>query len=820
MRGGSADDTFLFKNNSSISGTLTLGTGVSVLKTLQYDTSYTNSVSVNLRLSQATGINGFAPNGITDIGNITEVIGGSNVNNFLSSPNSTWNITGVNSGDVDLIIFSNFNNLIGGPTTDIFNINTGGQVSTITSGNGNNTYNLNGGDVTSSITGGTQNDIFVFSDNLGISGQIILPSSGGIKRLDYSAYSSLNPVSINLQTGAVTGVYGLNPGGISDTTKLTDIIAGQSVNDTITGFDLANTWHITANYVGTINGITFSNFEYLRGGSNNDLFIFDGQYQVTSIDGRGGSNQITGPMGAVWDVNANNAGTITTSAANPFQNIQILQGGSDNTFTVSANMTTINLGGGVNSFTIGGGTVTNVQGSNGSNSYYLNDGTITTLVGGTNVDNFYFNGSNVTNGIDGGSGDSTLFGPNTINTWNVDSLLPKPNSLITTTNTVRFSNIKNLIGGSVADNFYFNNTGSLLGIIDGNNSANNYLDYSAYTAGGITIDIPNHSATATNGIYNIQNFRGTGNINDTFNGPNVSAIWTVTATDGATVTGDVQTYTIADIANWNGGSIGDTFIMNESVGINVSGVLNDSAGKGILDYSSYNLGIYVDFSEGRATGIGPSIYPPEAGHISGFDEVTAGNGGELIGGAGNDTFRVINGISFVDGRGGINTLIGPNENKVWNITGSNSGNIVADQPITFINIQNLVGGNFDDTFMMVGSGNLNGYIDGGGGFNTLDYSEWGSEGWVNVFNHTAAGMLYWNNIQEFIGANVLTLELGKYYYTQNFIDFRDNNYKDLFLFMEYKDDLRTVISKNRFGIARKECLFPSFGKKIQEKVEK
>src|SRR5207245_2735476 len=73
----------------------------------------------------------------------------------------------------------------------------------------------------------------------------------------------------------------------------------------------------------------------------------------------------------------------------------------------------------------------------------------------------------------------------------------------------------------------------------------------------------------------------------------------------------------------------------------------------------------------------------------------------------------------LDGAGGNNTLAGPNQNDVWNITGANQGNIAGVVP-TFTNFQNLVGGTGADDFVLSPSAKITS-IDGGAGLDTLDY---------------------------------------------------------------------------------------------------
>ncbi len=101
---------------------------------------------------------------------------------------------------------------------------------------------------------------------------------------------------------------------------------------------------------------------------------------------------------------------------------------------------------------------------------------------------------------------------------------------------------------------------------------------------------------------------------------------------------------------------------------------------------------------------------------SSFDKVV------VLGKVGNFTLRIdatngspvpVDGIDFTGDPAAQNTLVGPNLNNTWTITGHNSGEL--DDPITFTNVQNLTGGNVGDLFTFVGAGAVSGVIHGGTG---------------------------------------------------------------------------------------------------------
>jgi Ca2+-binding RTX toxin-like protein len=72
----------------------------------------------------------------------------------------------------------------------------------------------------------------------------------------------------------------------------------------------------------------------------------------------------------------------------------------------------------------------------------------------------------------------------------------------------------------------------------------------------------------------------------------------------------------------------------------------------------------------------------------------------------------------VEGGAGNDTLVGPDRDSTWAITGTDAGTLNGE---AFASIENLSGGAGDDVFRFLG-GSISGVIDGGAGHNTLDYS--------------------------------------------------------------------------------------------------
>jgi filamentous hemagglutinin family protein len=717
--GGTDIDTFKVSNGGFISGNLD---GLTSLDTLDYS-AYTSPVTVTLGTNSqatATAIGG-------TVFNIENLIGGTSGNNTLIGANivNNWNITGANSGDVNDITFSAFQNLIGAGDTDNFILGTLGSVSTIdgnaginnlVGANTVNTINItenNSGNVNNAIafsniqnlTGGTNSDTFKFSDGKSISG--IINGNAGFDTLDYSAYTS--PLTLNL----------------ANFLNIENSIGGVA-NDTLIATNTVNNWNITGLNAGDVNGLTFNNFENLTGGTETDTFTLGTDGTVAKIDGNAGNNALVGAdTNNTWNITSNNSGNV--NGANFFTNIQNLTGGSiDDSFKFNNN--------GYISGNINGVNITDTL----DYSAYTNPVTVTlgtnnqvtaTGVGGTlaSIENLI-----------GGTGNNTLIGANTANTWNIT----ENNS--GDVNGVTFSDFQNLTGGGNTDNFIFSDGKNISGIIDGNQGFDT-LDYSAYNT-PVTLNL------AT--VANIENSIGGTTAEDTLSATNTVNNWNITElnsgdvnglifTSFETVTGgtDADTFTVNDgsvskidgsagnntvvaantINKWNlngtnsgdingvpftniqnltGGTDTDTFELKD--GVAIAGKIDSKAGNDTVDYSTYTGEVTVDIGTGKATGVGT---------VSNIENVVGGTSGD-------------------------NTFIATNTKNTWNITSNDSGNV---NSVTFSNFQNLTGGTASDTFKFSDGVNITGIIDGGAGFDDLDYTAYTTPVVVDLQAGTATG---------------------------------------------------------------------------------
>jgi hypothetical protein len=100
-----------------------------------------------------------------------------------------------------------------------------------------------------------------------------------------------------------------------------------------------------------------------------------------------------------------------------------------------------------------------------------------------------------------------------------------------------------------------------------------------------------------------------------------------------------------------------------------------------------------------------------------------------------------------NGGGGTDFLIGPNDNNTWAITGNDAGKLTAASltgkalgTVSFTKVQYLFGGTVADLFKLSPGKSLSGYIYGGSGIETLDYSLWTTGVTVNLGTHTATNI--------------------------------------------------------------------------------
>jgi MBG domain (YGX type)/Bacterial Ig-like domain (group 3)/Putative Ig domain/PKD domain/RTX calcium-binding nonapeptide repeat (4 copies) len=105
------------------------------------------------------------------------------------------------------------------------------------------------------------------------------------------------------------------------------------------------------------------------------------------------------------------------------------------------------------------------------------------------------------NGVDQ---NNSLAGPDASNTWQITG----PDSGVLNGSLV-YTGFNNLFGGAQDDTFAFGNQGLVSGLLDGG-AGSDALDYSAYTAGPVHVDLPNGQATGVANPGMVQNIESAG----------------------------------------------------------------------------------------------------------------------------------------------------------------------------------------------------------------------------------------------------------------------------------------------------------------------
>jgi Ca2+-binding RTX toxin-like protein len=244
-----------------------------------------------------------------------------------------------------------------------------------------------------------------------------------------------------------------------------------------------------------------------------------------------------------------------------------------------------------------------------------------------------------------------------------------------------------------------------------------------------------------------------------------------------------------------GGASNDTFdISNHGSGTNNTNFINGGGGTNTLNYSGSSGAMIVNLATGMTSNYyGGTDYFSNIQNVVGSpwgDTYIGGTGGgyDLFGGAGNNTFDMSGGTSFISGGTGFNTL------DYQFATGPVTVSMVTDTTSYyyggtdhFNGIEQVVGSGFNDTLiggsagvefsagtgnntMVGGTGNVTfdvwshssgtnftDYITGGSGYNVLSYS--GAPGPVNVNMATGTTLNYYggtdhfSHIQDVVGSD-------------------------------------------------------------------
>ena len=671
LTGGNGVDIFRFDNGAGFSGSIDGGAG---------------SDQVDLSAQLGTVV---VDLGNPVISNIESYLGnGADSTIIATDSDNLWAITGTDSGDVNGIAFSGFNNITGNSRIDQF-VLSGGTISgtidgaggsdSLTADNVANTWNIlatDNGSVTGvgsfvqveNLTGGSALDAFAFANGSSISGRI--DGGDGTDSVDLSQQSGT--ISVDLGGGDFSNV---------------ESFIGNDQYSTLIGPLSTNTWTIVGTNDGSVGTVNFTNFNNLTGNVSIDNFVFQNGSSITgSVDGGSGVDTVD----------------------------QSLQGGS----------VTVNLDDGsyvnIENFT-GNNSSSTLVGQNRPNSWNItgqNDGSVGTfafadfnnLIGNADSDAFILNGGSISGTIDGAGGNDSLSAGNTTNTWNIVGV-----DSGSVTGVGAFLSIENLQGNAGVDDFLFANGGLVSGTVSGGTGQDS-----------VDMSLQSNVMTVTlgsTGFDAIESFTGNGE-RGTIAGDDITNSWVISGVDSGTV----GTVTFINFGNIRGGSADDSFTIS---GGTISGQVDGGAGSDlILGDSGDNVWNISGADVGDITGIGSFVNIETLSGNSGADNFVFANGssfsGVLDGGGGVDTvdFSSEDGTLLVSlasgqyqnienfiGNSLDSTLLGENLVSDWTITGTDAGVV---NGIAFSGFNNLLGNDSIDTFTLQ-SGSITGIVDGGAG---------------------------------------------------------------------------------------------------------
>lgn len=690
----------------------------------------------------------------TSLTNINGSGGDDTLNGF--EIDTTWTVSSENTGsigdgDIDTVFFSNIEHLVGGINTDTFLLNAD-ITGSVDGGDGNDIFNI-ANDVTSVLMGGDGDDTY----NI-LVGEIIADIDGGSNGND-TAKGFNDAINTNFWTLTNANAGTLVNNGASINFSGIETLEGGTGNDTLQGRNQLNDWQITGNNEGSLaqqietppDTINFSAIENLSGGSLNDYFTFGTSGFLSGLltGGGGSENTIKGrDTENRWNITSANAGAISDLSSGSeevylanFQNIQVLNGGSD-------------------------------------------------------IDAFVLNGGNVAR-INGGDSVDSLQADNLLNTWTLVSHTSGTlETAVPDSYLLSFSDIENLNGNNQIDTFIFAMEEEYNGIVDAVGD-----DNIVSIAEDVNANIAIVLGESINGVLNADIVMGNGLGSITVQGDAADVhAWEINdvgqivaeadgVNDGLVSNSGGDSIRFIDFANLIGSEAADNFSIFS--GASITGTINGGSGTSVntLSNSTSNstwtligsrqgdlinnsnstiaeftnihtlIGSGSDSLVGRNQTNDWQINASNSGYVqingSSADRVEFSGIQNITGGTGSDYFTFLSaGIveGTVVGGNGTDTLISRNTINEWLIDGVNRGQVTDEianplEPYAkFQGVENLVGGSSSDTFSFSNNGSIVD-ADGGDGIDSISFA--GIENVVVTLG--AAALNGVRGIEQFIG---------------------------------------------------------------------
>ncbi len=674
LNGGNLDDIFSFNDGGTV-GRIDARDGEDTVE-------YLTSDPVTVTLANAL-------NGVLN----AEIVRGNGANSTIigDNVNTTWIINALNGGEVGNLRFENFYQVVGGSANDIFILQDGGSIAGL-------------------IDGGLGDNSLQRTNTSGSNAWLINGANSGTVSYEYNS-TNFEVVFENINQ-----------------------LIGSAGTDTLTGRDIANRWVVNGIGSGTVSAdiesptdlISFSGMEYLNGGANDDRFLLDGGSVAGGIDA---GDHVDGDIidYSFLDEVSINVGNALAAVTNA----EIVQGNNTNSTLIGSNIANNWVINGENDGTVSG--ITFIDFNN--------------LVGGSAVDVFTVEtGGQITGVINGGTGAgiidvldltglltdtsvaiddyaeadfnileieqvqanndasiaNTLIGSDTVNTWNVDGV--NAGILNTTQLSVAFTGFANLVGGAQNDIFNLNSADHITGLISGGGGTGDELNLLSLGRDIIVqlATIAGQSSFDTLYVNEIESIIANATQSNTLVGLNAASRWVIDGPNTSSVENiqSTETVSFSGFSILNGGTNDDSFeIIDASLITSING--GDGAGNDAIDYSNTTADVNIV--------IGSSL-TPEGVEIAGIEGLIGNSSGSQS--PFNSTITVLDGdntwtIGDFDGAGiadGINDGLFQDAD----------GNV-----ISFIDFNNLQGGDGIDIFNIQNASSITGYINGGAGNDEL-----------------------------------------------------------------------------------------------------
>ena len=562
-------------------------------------------------------------------------------------------------------------------------------------------------------------------------GKVYGYSTAGIDTASLSGASSAD--TLNVSPTVDTLVEGTGSVTVSNFSQVSAV--GTSVaasTNRVVGPNTSTVFNITGANSGNADGVSFSGFGNLSGGTGNNTFVFNASGTLSGTLYGGVGNNTLDESAYTKTVAVNLALGTVTGVGRGFSNIQ--------TFIGSATGLGLLTG-------PAAGSTYNVTGVNTLNVAGVNFSNYSSLFGGVGNDNVKFtSGGRLFGGITGGGGNNTVdvsglttnvtlnLAASTItgsggtlsaiqnfignnasgsvvvgsNSANVFYITGANSGFVAATN---FSGFGSLTGGSSTNGFVFAAAGTLSGSLIGGGGANT-LDESAYTK-TVAVNLALGTATGVGkGFSNIQSFVGSATGLGLLTGPAADSTYNVTGVNTLNVAG----VNFRNYSTLFGGVGNDTFKFG-ALG-SLYGGITGGGGSNTLDMSALTTNVTLNLAASTITRAG--------GTISSIQ-------------------------TFIGNNGSGSLLYGPNAANVFNITGPNAGTVAG---LNFFGFGSLAGGfSSSNNFVFAAGGTLSGTVFGAGGSNTIDESAYTRTVAVNLALGTMTGVgRGCSNIQTFIGS--------------------------------------------------------------------